>query len=331
MSPEEHSGLDPGGRGPSGESLCSRRALLGACLGGWAAGALGCSQDPVQPSGGESSEERAWELACRYKAVGALRPEVGELTHLGLDGASLWAAGSEGLVLLDPAGAELSRLAAPFPCRAFALDADGTLWLAGGARVARIDRAGGVLSSFEAAGTFVRRVPLLTDIALSGEDLFLADAANRMIHRFARNGDYVGPIGEDATPTGLIAPSPYLSIALDGKGALLVAHLGRRRVERYSFEGALLGSWGRAGIQPGAFSGCCNPVGLHADPSGLVLTAEKGLGRLTWFSAEGQPLSLLGRGAFSPASRNIQVCDQGLARVFAADPAAGLIQRFEAA
>ena len=86
-------------------------------------------------------------------------------------------------------------------------------------------------------------------------------------------------------------------IDLDTKGdELLIAENSRHRVNRFTFDGELIGRWGkrdRNGIE--GFAACCNPVNFDfGDNKDVLYTAESGIGRVKKFSAKGEFLGLVG-------------------------------------
>ena len=85
-------------------------------------------------------------------------------------------------------------------------------------------------------------------------------------------------------------------IDLDTKGdVLLVAENSRHRVNRFTFDGEKLGTWGRRNrTSIEGFAACCNPVNFDFGPGGVLYTAESGIGRVKKYTPDGEYLGMVG-------------------------------------
>jgi len=138
---------------------------------------------------------------------------------------------------------------------------------------------------------------VLTGIAVSKNNVFVADAGNRIVWRYDIKGTIINRIGEkdaDRNIAGFVIPSPYFDLAVGRDGLLRVINPGVHRIEAYTFEGDLEFSWGEFSSGVKGFCGCCNPVNfaiLHGpDPAGAddsFVTCEKGLTRVKIYDPEG--------------------------------------------
>jgi hypothetical protein len=133
---------------------------------------------------------------------------------------------------------------------------------------------------------------LITSIALTYDNVFVADAGNRVIVRLTTDGNVVDRIGEEADATGAAAgfviPSPYFDVVADPNDLLYVVNPGVRQIETYSLNGVLEAVWGAAGSDIAAFFGCCNPSHLALLPDGRFVTSEKGIPRIKVYRANGE-------------------------------------------
>lgn len=134
--------------------------------------------------------------------------------------------------------------------------------------------------------------PHLTCVAIHEDDVFVADAGNRIVWRYDRTGRLVNRIGQRDKSRGVdgfIVPSPLFDCQVDPSGELLwVANTGRHRIEAYTFAGELCHQWGSASMGIEGFCGCCNPCHFALLPDGRVITSEKGLPRVKRYSATGE-------------------------------------------
>lgn len=132
---------------------------------------------------------------------------------------------------------------------------------------------------------------VLTSIAVAEDDVFVADAGNRIVLRYDTRGKLIGRIGEpdpDRGIRGFFIPSPCFDVAVTPDGLLRVVNPAARRIEAYTFDGDLLGSWGKASAEIDGFFGCCNPAHFAVLEDGRFVTSEKGIPRIKVYSNRGQ-------------------------------------------
>ena len=132
---------------------------------------------------------------------------------------------------------------------------------------------------------------ILTSIAMDKADVFVADAVNKFVWRFDRDGNVLGKLGQkdpDRNIPGIVIPSAYFDIATYPDGLLRVVNPGRHWIEAYTSDGDREWYWGTSGVNIKGFSGCCNPVALAVLPDGGFVTAEKGLVRVKVYDADGE-------------------------------------------
>ncbi|MBI2192236.1 MAG: hypothetical protein HYU36_09650 [Planctomycetes bacterium] len=124
---------------------------------------------------------------------------------------------------------------------------------------------------------------VLKSIAVAGDNVYAADAGQRIVLRFDRSGRLLGRIGvrdEARSVPGFVIPSPFFCVRPGPGGLLWVSNPGRHRLEAYTPEGDLESWWGRPSMALEGFCGCCNPVSFDLLPGGRFVTAEKGLPRV---------------------------------------------------
>lgn len=231
--------------------------------------------------------ERAWQIAVPGQ-------EIRALTVLG---DTAWIAADRSLLSVS-LGAEGGTLGAtiesPVPARCLAvgewLDRDQRperlFFLGSGAQVVVIRESGAIAGEWN----FFGPKAIITDLVVAGDDVFVADAGNRLVHRVDRFGEKIAEIGyRDAERgiVGFVIPSPYFSLAWNGDGLLRVVNPGVHRIELYSPDGDLEIFWGKAGLDAQGFCGCCNPASIALFKDGRIVTAEKGIPRVKVYSAHG--------------------------------------------
>jgi len=132
---------------------------------------------------------------------------------------------------------------------------------------------------------------VLTSIAVYKDDVFVADAGNRVVVRYDKAGNVVNHIGskdEEKNIAGFVIPSPYFDLAVGGDGLLRVVNPGRHRIEAYTFNGDLEFWWGKASNTIEGFCGCCNPVNFAMLDDDSFITCEKGLIRVKLYDSDGK-------------------------------------------
>lgn len=224
-----------------------------------------------------------------------------EIRTLCVAGSTAWIAADKTLlpVELSADGARLGTpvvLTEPPACVAVAFSpsedqASSTRFFVGsGNRVLVVDAAGKVVSQW----AFFGEKALITDIVVGGEDVFVADAGNRVVHRLDRHGEKIAELGHRDAERGIpgfIVPSPYFDLAWGTDGLLRVVNPGARRIEIYTPDGDLEIFWGKSGLEESAFCGCCNPAHIALFSDGRVVTAEKGIPRVKVYSPQGDLLT----------------------------------------
>jgi hypothetical protein len=166
--------------------------------------------------------------------------------------------------------------------------APGSLFVGLGTRVVIFDADGKKTATWEES---FDDQSVLTAIAVADQDVFVADAGNRVVWRFDPDGQQLGRIGDPNAERGIrgfVIPSPYFDVATTDDGLLRVTNPGARRVETYTFDGDLLGHWGTASARIEGFFGCCNPSQFAVLPDGRFVTSEKGIPRIKVYNTEGQ-------------------------------------------
>ena len=131
---------------------------------------------------------------------------------------------------------------------------------------------------------------VFTSIAVLKNDVFVADAGDRIVLHYDTNGKLLGRIGgknEERNIPGFVIPSPYFDLAIAGDGLLRVVNPGRHRIEAYTFDGDLEFWWGTYSPNIEGFCGCCNPVNFAILEDGSFVTVEKGLVRVKVYDADG--------------------------------------------
>ncbi|MBM3237785.1 hypothetical protein FJZ31_15965 [Candidatus Poribacteria bacterium] len=198
----------------------------------------------------------------------------------------IYVAGDKAIRVFDGDGNRLSEIKLTDSPRCLAVTGGGIIYVGMKEHVEVYDHEGVRKANWESLG----QNAVLTSIAASENDVFLADAGNRVVLRYDTSGKLVNRIGEkneDKNIPGFVVPSPYFDLAVAPDGLLRVVNPGRHKIEAYTFDGYLELSWGETSTNIKGFSGCCNPVNFAMLADGGFVTCEKGLPRVKIYDADG--------------------------------------------
>lgn len=173
---------------------------------------------------------------------------------------------------------------------------------------------------------------VITSIAVSGNDVFLADAGSKMVFRYSAEGKFLNRIGQKDTVQnipGFVIPSPYFDLAIGKDRTLWVVNPGRHSFEHYTIEGSLLNSWGTASNSTDGFCGCCNPTNFALLDEGSFVTSEKGIERIKIYSARGKYRELVATpDMFAEGVKGLDLAVDPQGRILVLDPAKHQVRVF---
>ena len=259
-------------------------------------------------------------------------PGLGALRAIAIDSQDhLYAGGGSNLVVLSETGEVLRRLTVEGEISCLAADGRGRLYVGLGSAVHAYEADGTRTSVFEGLGD----AALVTSIAATETDVFVADARARAVARYspegARTSTIDGRVAGEAE-TGFIVPSPCFDVTLGEGSVLWIVNPGHRRLEAYDFDGVRIDAWddlSGSGIEH--FCGCCNPAHIARRPDGAIVTAEKGFRRVKVYTRRGQFLGVVaGPDAFADHESTLDIAVDSRDRILVADPARMQIRVFTA-
>jgi len=199
---------------------------------------------------------------------------------------SIYVAGDNAVHIFAPNGQRTAEIALSATPTSLAPADDGKIYIALKDHLEVYSLAGNPLAKWERPDPNA----YLTAIAVSKDDVFVADAGNSVVIRYDTSGTPVNLIGEkdpDRNIPGLVVPSAYFDLAVTKDGLLRVVNPGRLRIEAYTWDGDFEFSWGQSSPAIQGFCGCCNPVNIAMLSDGGFVTCEKGLTRVKIYDSEG--------------------------------------------
>lgn len=223
----------------------------------------------------------AYEESTRWKAphAGAKRIAIGPDD-------TLYICSGNYLTAMNRSGDRGLEIALAEPPRCAAVAKDGNIYLGLRDHIEVFAAKGQRKATWDSPG----KKAWLTGIAVTENEVFAADAGNRVVLRYDKSGKLALRLGEknkERNIPGFIVPSPFFDVEIARDGLLRINNPGRHRVEAYTRDGDFEGSWGKVSMGITGFCGCCNPINLALLPDGRFVTCEKGLPRVKVYSAEG--------------------------------------------
>jgi len=240
----------------------------------------------------------------------------------------VYVAGDKAIQVFDKDGHRLSEIKLADSPRCLALARDGAIYVGMKEHVEVYDREGAHKTSWESRGPKA----VFTAVAVADEDVFVADAGNRVVLRYGTSGKLLGRIGRrdpDRNIPGIVIRSPHLDLAIGPEGLLWVANSGRLRLEAYTFRGDLEISWGKGSQGLEGFCGCCNPTNFAVLPDGRFVTSEKGLPRVKVHNQKGVFESVVaGPEQFAKETAGMDLAVDSQGRILVLDPVAKAVRIF---
>lgn len=174
---------------------------------------------------------------------------------------------------------------------------------------------------------------LITSITSDEENLFIADAGNKIIHRYDYQGKYINSIGtknKEMGIRGFVLPSAYFDIQINREGDIWAANPGFHAFELFSKEGSLKSSWERTSMQVDGFSGCCNPSHFALLSNGSFVTSEKGIERIKIHDQTGNFQSIVAPpNDFIEGTKGIDLAVNSKDEIYLIDPVKSKINRYK--
>ncbi len=223
-------------------------------------------------------------------------------------------------------GSEITSFNTPEAIRALRTHEGGDIFAAGATRIYRFNADG----SQDKLLITLSDSSLVTSIDVRGDDIFIADAGNRIVAHYDTSGSFIQVLGGPAQGrAGFIIPSPFFDLALDADSSLWVVNPGEHNFEKYNFQGELTQSWGKHSPEIEGFCGCCNPSHFAIIPNRGFVTSEKGLVRIKIYDQAGTLISIVaGPDQFPKQAKDLDLVVDSEGRIIVADPASKALKIF---
>jgi len=260
--------------------------------------------------------------AVAYSQVQSISIQAEKLPGLARGGDGfLYVAGDEQIFRFDTKGKFVERFPIGGTAYCLALDEQNRIYLGMGDHVEVCDQKGPLIAEWETLGPDA----IITSIAVADSIVYLADAGQLLVWKFALSGSLLGTIGKKDSTKGIpgyVIPSPYFDVAIGTDGTLWAANTGRHVLENYTHSGGLERSWGEYGTAIEEFCGCCNPSHFAILEDGGFVTSEKGIPRVKVYDRQGQLVAVVaGQSQFRTGTVGLDLAVDDSGRVYVLDPA----------
>ena len=238
-------------------------------------------------------------------------------------------AGDTAVHALASDGSRIGNWSTALPAWSLSVDSRGSVWAGESGQIEVFSAEGEVENVWQDS----ERFGLVTAIGFAGDEIFVADAGSRWIHRFDQERVLINHIGDRHRKGGFHIPNGVVDFAVDLDGTLVVANPGMHRVERYRPDGESLGHFGQFGQHdPAGFPGCCNPTNLALGPEGEIVVSEKAGPRVKIYDPQGKLISVVAGGDdFAPECKNMDLVVTPDFRIGVVDPVKRVVVLFEEA
>lgn len=244
-------------------------------------------------------------------------------------------AGDQGIRIFDASGSKTSEFTLTERPRCLAAGKDASIYVGMSRCVQVFNDQGQRQAQWDNLGANA----VITSIAAGAENVFVADAGNRVVVRYDLSGKQLGLIGKknpEKNILGFVVPSPYFEVSVGTDGWVWAVNPAHHRLEAYTFDGEPRSVWGESANTLEGFCGCCNPIHFTRLSDGRFVTAEKGLPRVKVYSATGQFQSVVAAPSeFARQMENPRSGKAGMSlaadesgRIYLADSTTGQIRVF---
>jgi len=212
-------------------------------------------------------------------------------TDMSYHNQGLYISGNSSLAVISLDGSPSTLL--EIPPGATCLEVDGEhIFIGFGTYVAKFNHAGELLQQWADLGERT----VITNLAIKEDNIYVADAGNRRIVIFNREGEQTGMFegkAEFEAGHGFIVPSANFDLAINSFGELWVVNPGKHAMENYADDGRLRDFWENMSFDIEGFLGCCNPARITTLMDGSFVTSEKGFVRIKIYDQRGKLLSVV--------------------------------------
>ena len=265
-----------------------------------------------------------------YSETSQIKTTLEEIHGLATDASgNIYVAGKEGAEIFNSSGKPESSFKIDGSAQSIILAENGDILLGIGDHIEVWNINGKQISKWKSFGPDA----VITSIATQGNEVFVADAGQKVVYHCDLSGNLMNKIGlkdPAAGVPGFIIPSPYFDLGISKDQNLWVVNPGRHSFEKYTFDGVLLTSWAKASMSMEGFCGCCNPSNFAFLNDSLFVTSEKAIERVKLYKNDGTFLAVVATpDQFEPGTKGLDLAVDNKNRILVLDPVKKLVRIFE--
>jgi len=265
-----------------------------------------------------------------YTETGQINTSLEEIHGRATDASgTIYVSGKDGVEIFDASGKSVSNFKIEGIAQSITVIENGGLLLGMKDYIEIWNSNGKLFSKWNSFGSDA----VITSIDVKGNDVFVADAGQKVVYHCDLKGNLINKIGLKDPATGVpgfIIPSPYFDLGISKDGNLWVVNPGRHSFEKYSFDGTLLTSWSKASMSMEGFCGCCNPSNFAFLNDSLFVTSEKGIERVKLYKNDGTFLAVVATpDQFEAGTTGLDLAVDNQNRILVLDPSKNLVRIFE--
>jgi hypothetical protein len=265
-----------------------------------------------------------------YTETGQINTTLEEIHGLATDASGkMYVSGKDGVEIFNASGKAENKFKIDGTAQSITLNEKGDILLGMLEHIEIWDKSGKQVSKWTSFGPEA----VITSIAAKGNDVFVADAGQKVVYHCNLKGNLINKIGLKDPATGVpgfIVPSPYFDLGISTDGNLWVVNPGRHSFEKYAFDGTLLTSWSKASMAMEGFCGCCNPSNFAFLNDSLFVTSEKAIERVKIYTTDGTFLAIVATpDQFEAGTKGLDLAVDNQNRILVLDPVKMMIRIFE--
>jgi len=265
-----------------------------------------------------------------YSETGQIKVSLDEIHGLATDASGrIYVSGKDGVEIFDASGKAENKFKIDGIAKSITVNEYGDIFLGIKDHIEIWASTGKQLSKWASFGPDA----VITSIAVKENDVFIADAGQKVVYHCDLKGNIINKIGLKDPSTGVpgfIIPSPYFDLGISKEGNLWVVNPGRHSFEKYSFDGTLLTSWSKASMAMEGFCGCCNPSNFAYLNDSLFVTSEKGIERVKIYKTDGTFLAIVATpDQFEEGTTGLDLAVDAQNRILVLDPVKKIVRIFE--
>jgi len=266
-----------------------------------------------------------------HKEVKQIKIQAKEIHGIAIDSKDqIYVSTDEAILVLNAEGEKINSLKVRGEARCLTIAENGNVLVGMRNRVDIRKPEGSLRNSFLIPG----EKAFITSLAIDGENIYVADAGQKIVHHYNIDGKKIKEIGgrnAEAGIKGFVIPSPFFDLLIGRQGELWVVNPGRHAFEAYNQNGDQISTWERTSMSIEGFSGCCNPSNIAMLSDGSFVTVEKGLERVKIHLPSGDVKSVVAAPElFEAGTIGIDLAVDSEDRIYVLDPVKSMIRIFEA-